>query len=176
VFRKTLTFVFHVAGVQTMSLRLRDFGILAVEKSFGAYNRVTVYDSNHVKNQQWALTETNSIVKLPSQEPLVYPAKNRNFIAKPPEEDLSESQALYNAVYKAVMGLAQNRYQENIDLDVTQYQSLMDMSELDFSYRVSVYTEDDFYKHLPVGEIETNNKGKHIIRLGHRIQELTQEI
>jgi hypothetical protein len=29
---------------------------------------------------------------------------------------------------------------------------------------------------LPVGEIETDSKGKYIVRLGHRIQELTQEL
>lgn len=176
VYTKTLTFVFHVAGINSRSIRLKDFGILSVEKSFGSYNRVTVYNHKYERNQSWALTETNTVVKLPSNQPLVYPAKNVNFIAEEPDEELSETQALNNAVYEAVMELAQNRYQENIDLDVQQYTSLMDMSEFDFSYVVSVYTAEDFYKDLPVGEIETDSKGKHIIRLGHRVQELTQEL
>lgn len=176
VFSKTLTFVFYKAGLNTLPIRLKDFGILSVEKSFGEYNRVTVYDHEYVKHQEWSLTESNTVVRLPSSEELVYPSKNRNFIAEKPSDDLTKNQALYNATYKAVMGLAQNRYQENIDLDVQHYTSLMDMSKLDFSYSVSVYTDDDFYKLLPVGEIEKNSSGKHIIRLGHRVQELTQEI
>lgn len=176
VYAKTLTFVFHVAGVRSQSIRLRDFGILTVEKSFGSHNRVSIYNHKYQKKQSWALTETNDVVKLPSSAALVYPAKNKNFVADAPDDSLTETQALYNAVYDAVMELAKNRYQENIDLDVQQYTSLMDMSQLDFSDVISVYTDGNFYKSLPVGEIETDSKGKHIIRLGHNVQELTQEI
>lgn len=176
VYRKTLTFTFHPTGITKFSIRLKDFGTPLVEKSFGEYNRVTVYNHLYEKQQEWALTESNSVVMLPSTSKLVYPAKNRNFIAEDPDDDLTETQALLNAIYDAVAGLASNRYQENIDLDLQQYSAVQDISFLDFSYMVSVYAENGFYKDLPVGEIETDNNGKHIIRLGQRIQELTQEI
>lgn len=171
LFTKTLTFVFKESFKNTISIRLSDFGVTMIDKSFGEYNRVTVYSSLYEKNQEWALSEDNSVVKLPSEKPLVYPAKNRNFVAENGEE-----QSLYNAVYDAVMGLAGNRYQENIDLDAQRYKSIIDIGSVDFSYSVQVYTNDGYYKTLPVGEIETDSKGKHIIRLGYRIQELTQRL
>lgn len=173
---KTLTYVFHKGSINPVSVRLRDFGVDVIEKSFGEYNRATIYDYKYNQNQQWALTLDNNIVKLPSDKELVYPAKNRNFIAEQPSEDITEADAINAAVYDAVMGLSDNRYQENIDLDAQRYKSLLDLTNIDFSYRVAVYTDEGYYKDLPVGEIVTDSKGKHIIRLGHRVQELTQEI
>lgn len=174
--KKTLTFYFKKANTSKLSIRLSDFGINSIEKSFGDYNRATVYSSSFVKNQEWALTEDNKIVKIPTSNNLIYPAKNRNFIAEEPKEDLTEIQAINDAVYDAVMGLSENRYQENIDLNAQQYKSIIDLTNINFSYIIKVYTKEGEYKTLPVGEIETDSKGKHIVRLGHRIQELTQEI
>ena len=173
---KTLTFYFKKANLNPLSIRLSDFGVNSIEKSFGDYNRATVYNSTFVKNQEWALTENNKIVKLPTSENVVYPAKNRNFIAEEPSEDLTETQAINDAVYEAVMGLAGNRYQENIDLNAQQYKSIVDLTNIDFSYKINVYTNEGEYKTLPVGEIETDSKGTHIVRLGYRVQELTQEL
>ena len=164
---KTLTYIFHKGGVNSVNV---------IEKSFGEYNRATIYNYRYQKNQQWALTLDNNVVKLPSDKELVYPAKNKNFIAEQPSEDVTEAAAINAAVYDAVMGLAHNRFQENIDLDAQKYKSLIDLTNTDFSYRIAVYTNEGYYKELPVGEIVTDSKGKHIIRLGHRIQELTQEI
>lgn len=173
---KTLTFYFKKASVNQISIRLSDFGVNVIEKSFGDYNRASVYSDKFVKNQEWALTENNKIVKVPTEENIIYPAKNRNFIAEKPSEDLTETQAINDAVYDAVMGLAGNRYQENVDLNGQQYKSIIDLTSVDFSYIINVYTNEGEYKTLPVGEIETDSKGKHIVRLGHRIQELTQEL
>ena len=102
---------------------------------------------------------------------LVYPAKNKNFIATENTDD-----SVYDAIYDAVMGLAGNRFQENIDLNAQQYKSILDLASIDFSYVISAYADDGYYRDLPVGEIETDSKGTHIVRLGHRIQELTQEL
>lgn len=174
--QKRLTFYFKKASVNPLSIRLSDFGVNTIEKSFGDYNRATVYSSTFVKNQEWALTENNEIVKLPTEKNIIYPAKNRNFIAEEPKDDLTETQSINNAVYDAVMGLSENRYQENIDLNAQQYKSIIDLTTINFSYKINVYTKEGFYRTLPVGEIETDSKGNHIVRLGHRIQELTQEL
>ena len=174
--QKTLTFYFKKANLNTLSIRLSDFGVNAIEKSFGDYNRATVYSSTYEKKQEWALTEDNQIVKIPTDKNIIYPAKNRNFIAEEPSEDLTESQAINDAIYEAVMGLAENRYQENIDLNAQQYKSIIDLTSVDFSYQINVYTNEGEYKVLPVGEIETDSNGTHIIRLGYRVQELTQEL
>ena len=182
---KTLTFYFKKAYLNPLSIRLSDFGINSIEKSFGDYNRATVYSALFEKNQEWGLTESNNIVKLPSSEKLVYPAKNRNFIAQEKTEQTKgengetieiKTDGINDAVYDAVMSLAQNRYQENIDLNAQQFKSVIDLTNIDFSYKINVYTNEGEYKTLPVGEIETDSKGKHIVRLGHRIQELTQEL
>jgi hypothetical protein len=173
---KTLTYKFYKAGVQHRDLRLKDFGIPKVEKSFGAYTRASVYYSDSsTLSTQWAITEDNKIVKLPSTENLVYPAKNKNFIAELPTDDLTIEQSVWNATYDAVMELSSNRYQENVDLDLRDIRGLVNLEDVDFSFNISVYAENGLYKNLPVGEIETDSKGKHIIRLGRRIQELTQE-
>ena len=176
VYRKTLTFKFKESGTRHVSIRLKDFGINSFDKSFGEYNRATVYSSTYTKDTIWALTTSNGIVKLPSTENLVYPGKNRNFISKGSSEDVTEEQALWNANYEAIMGLAANRYQEDIELNLKQYASISGLEELTFDYVASVYTEEGFYRDLPVGEIESDSNGKHIIRLGRRVQELTQEI
>ena len=171
---KTLTFKFHKALLNVEKVKLSDFGINTIEKSFGDYNRATVYSSTFEKNQEWALTENNNVVKLPTNENLVYPAKNRNFIAQ--ENAESTRNGLNDAIYNAVMGLAENRFQENIDLNAHQYRTIIDLTKIDFSYKIDVYTNKGFYRTLPVGEIETDSKGMHIVRLGHRVQELTQEL
>lgn len=169
---KSLTFSFYRAAVRTVSVKLKDFDINSVEKSFGEYNRAVVYDYDYSVHSRWALAMDNSIVKIPAvDKDLVYPGKLRNFIAENNSPD-----ALYDALYDAIMGLAKNRYQENIDLNAQKYRSIIDLTTVDFSYSAEVYLPDGFYKILPVGEIETDSNGKHIVRLGHRIQELTQEI
>lgn len=184
---KRLTFTFKRAALRSVSVKLKDFDINSVEKSFGEYNRAVVYNHDYSVHSRWALTTDNSVVKVASSsDNLVYPGKVRNFISSyeepdgevdnPTEENQKKMNALYDALYDAIMGLAKNRYQENIDLNAQKYKSIVDMSTVDFSYVVAVYTEEGFYRNLPVGEIETDSKGKHIVRLGYRIQELTQEI
>lgn len=173
---KTLTFHFKKALLNTAEIKLSDFGIQVIEKSFGDYNRVTVYDYLFNKRQEWALTESNKVVKLPSEEILVYPAKNRNFIADKPEENSDGTKEVNDAIYEAVAGLAENRYQENIDLNAEQNRSIVDLTQVDFSFLIRAYMPDGTYKSLPVGEIETDSKGKHVVKLGYRIQELTQEL
>ena len=168
---KTLTYRFGKASVNSHSIRLSDFGVNSVDKSFGECNRAFVYDYYFNLKSTWALAEDNSVVKLPSDKSLVYPGKSRNFIAS---EDSTD--AVNDALYEAVMELASNRYQENIDINVVPYKSILDLTSVDFSYKIAVYTEQGYYKELPVGEIETDSSGKHIIRLGYRIQELTQEM
>lgn len=165
---KTLRFSFLPSQQRDKSIRLSDFGVNYVEKSFGEYNRATVYSEAYEKVQQWGLTESNSVARLPSSALLVYPAKNRNFVAS--------GSSTEEAVYEAVMGLAGNRYQESIELDAQRYRSITDLTQVDFSYRITVYTENGEYKSLPVGEIETDSEDSHIIRLGYAVQELTQEI
>ena len=163
IWDKSLTFRFKKQGVLTTDIRLSDFGTPSVQKSFGDINRVVIYNTGYSKIQELAITENNKIVKLPSSESLVYPAKSKIYVGD------SNS-----TIYDAVSHLADNRFQENIDLDSNASTLNADLSEMDFRYMVNVYTDGGFYKELPVGEIETDSKGKRIVRLGLRIQEFTQ--
>lgn len=187
---KTLKFIFkYRQSNRTRSIRLEDFGVPKIEKSFGEFNRANVYDHEYTLYQSWGLTEDNSVVKFPTDKSLIYPAKCKNFVSKyiPPKEPITDQeeldrdnaqriQALNSEVYEAVMELANNRYQEDITLDVQQSTSVVDLTSIDFSYYIDVYTSDGFYKSLPVGEIQTNSDDKFIIRLGYQVQELTQEL
>lgn len=172
LYRKTLKFIFKKAGIESVSIRLKDFNIHSVEKSFGDFNRVSIYSKSLSLVQSWGITEDNNIVKISEDtQSLIYPAKVKNFIA-----DSDSAEDINNALYEAVLELSQNRYQENIDIDIQQGKSIIDLGAVDFSYSVNTYIEGERYRTLPVGEIETDSKGKHILRLGYRMQELTQEI
>lgn len=171
IYGKNLTYVFKRVGSKTIDIRLKDFGIEQVEKSFGEFNKATVYNASFVKQQSWLLTLDNSVVKEPTLKEPVYPIKNRNFIAK--DDTVQE---INNAVYEAVMGLAENRYQENFDLDIQKHKSGINLQGIDFSTSVRVYTNNGYYKTLPVGEIAEDNNSKYIIKIGYRTQELTQEL
>lgn len=176
LYSKTLTFVFYAAGLNTISIRLSDFGIDKIEKSFGEYNRAHIYRHDLTLADSWGLTVDNAVVRLPTEKELVYPAKIKTFVADEPSEESSDMAVVNQAVYNAVMDLAQNRYQENIDIDVVRGRSVVDLSQVDFSYSVQVYVDQGIYKTLPVGEIHQDSKGSHLIRIGYRTQELTQEI
>lgn len=171
IYYKKLTFKFKKANLNRVSLKLRDFGVNTIEKSFGDYNLVTIRNHDYTVYQEWVLTKNNTVCLLKnstdSERP--YPLKNRNYVV---EKEGNPDEIVYNAV----LNLAKNRYQENIDLNAQQYKSIIDLTSLDFSWSVEVYTPDGVYKNLPVGEIETDSRGKHIVRLGYRIQELTQEL
>lgn len=174
---KKIIFKFNKNGQFTLPVKLSDFEVGTIEKSFGECNRATVYNHVYEKKQEWALTIDNEVVKLPSPKPLVYPAKNKNFIAKEPNDNLDETSAVNNAAYDAVMELSKNRYQETIELDAKKTEALFNSIPFDyFAYYIDVYTDDGFYKKFPIGEIITDSDGKHILKLGFRIQELTQEI
>lgn len=173
---KNLTLTFKKASQHSKSIRLSDFGNPRIDKSFGDINRVTIYDHLFNKKDEWALTKDNTVVRLPSTASLVFPAKNKNFIAEEATEEMTESQALNNAIYEAVSELSANRYQENIDIVANLNNDLLDFEKIDFSTDIDVYTNEGFYRRIPVGEVEKNSSGTHIVRLGHRVQELTQEI
>lgn len=167
----TLTYIFRQVGLYTVDVRLKDFGIERIEKSFGEYNKATVYSSSFVRKHTWVLTADNQVQRETENSALVYPVKNRNFIAS---DDTEEE--INNALYDAVMGLAENRYQENFDLDIQQHKAGTILSGIDFSTSVRVYTDNGYYKTLPVGEIETNSDSRHIIKIGYYVQELTQSL
>lgn len=176
VSQKKLTFKFRRAANYTVDVQLKDFDIQGIKKSFGDFNQATIYDYQFNKNQTWILTTDNEVVKLPSLSTPVYPMKNRNYIAQEPSDDLSAADAINNAVYEAVMALVENRYQEEFNLDLNAYKVGEYLKDLDFSAAVRVYTDDGYYKTLPVGEIQTDSNNKHILTIGYRVQEITQEI
>ena len=173
---KSLTFKFRPAASYTIDIRLKDFGLQGFKKSFGDFNQVTIYDYTYTKQQTWVLTADNSVVSLPTLKDLVYPMKNRNFVAEEPGDNLTETDAINNAVYEAVMALAENRYQEELVLDLNSHNTVEQLKEADFSTSVRVYTEDGLYKTLPVGEIYTDSKENRTLTIGYRVQELTQEL
>jgi hypothetical protein len=169
VMLKRLTFLFKRGSSKRISIRLSDFGLRSFEKSFGDFNRAIVYDSDLSVVQSWALTEDNQIVRLPSEKDLVYPAKARSYIK-------GSEDSLQSTVLEAVIALSKNRFQESIDLNASTFRSVIDLTAEGFGTTVTVYTEDGIYGDIPIGEIETSSNGTHIVRLGRRVQELTQEV
>lgn len=164
VHSKSLTYNFSKVGIRTKNIRLSDYGIDRIVKDFGEYNKVSVYNTSYVLQDSYVLCEDNTIVKEPTNKPLVYPIKNRNYIASS-DEDIA------SARYDAIMGLAENRYQENFDIDASNDSVLRGIS---FDTAVNIYTDLGLYKKMPVGEIETDSNGKYRLTIGYRTQLLTQ--
>jgi hypothetical protein len=170
---KSLTFIFRKVGTVQIDVRLKDFGISRIEKAFGAYNQVSIWQKGaSTPLESWSLTADNNVVKLPSGKAVVYPVKNRNTLL---ESDAAAAD-VNEARRAAVLELAGNRYQENFDLDVAKSRVSQELMNINFSTSVNVYTPLGLYKTLPVGEIETDDKGTYIVRIGRRPQELTQEL
>lgn len=168
---KQLVFKFRKPPINSVSVRLADLGVSELEKSFGDVNRASVYTSDFSLLETWALTENNAVARLPAIAPLVYPAKHKAFVASD-----ATDQALQDAIYNAITALAESRYQERVTIDVNAHSSVVDLSLVDLSYSVQVYTDKGFYRTLPVGEVQTSSSGEKVIVLGKQYQELTQEI
>lgn len=164
-------------GYKLYSFKAYDYGVLV--RDFAPCIKIDTQEIglfDKVGKKFYKNAGTGKFIAGKEVEKFIYPTKNKNYIAAEPNDNLTETQALIDAVYDAVMELAQNRYQEKIDLNALQYKSIVDLTALDFSYNIKVYMADGSFKVLPVGEIEKDSKGKHIIRLGYQIQALTQEL
>lgn len=168
---KRLLYRFRKPPTNSVNIRLADLGVSDLEKSFGDINRAVVYSNDYTLLESWSLTTNNAVSRLPSVASLVYPAKQKVFIAAD-----STEQAKQDAIYSAVTELAGSRYQERVSIDVNAHSSVIDLSQVDLSYVVHVYSSQGFYRTLPVGEIQTDSSGKRVIVLGKQYQELTQEI
>lgn len=154
-----------LGGENTKKIRLKDFGVERISKNIGEITRVAIFGNDFKKIESFVLGYDNNIYKEPTSNNLVYPLKTKNFVASS-----AEAKDVEQAKYDALMELAKNRYNENIDIeDRFNY-----LENVDFGYLLEVSTEKGIYKMLPLGEIETDSKGKHLFRVGYRPQLLTQ--
>lgn len=86
---------------------------------------------------------------------------------------------LANAQFKAILELCNNRWVDNIWLDNNDPRNPIDLSDVEIMDRFYIYTEDGFYKMLPVSEIElklTENSIQKRIKLGFKKEKLTDFI
>ena len=97
----------------------------------------------------------------------------------PVKAKIFKDQYLFNAQFQAILELCNNRWVDNIWLDSNDPKNPIDLSEVDIMNRFYIYTDDGFYKMLPVSEIELRITEKTLqkrIKLGFRKEKLTDII
>lgn len=163
-FNKKITFYVKKNNKETRDLVLSDFGITELEKVIGDINMVAVWDKELTNiYHTYYLYNDNTIGTNASDIKRIYPAKCKIYN----EESIDEGKK------KAVLDLALARYYENINITLNNYTMGERLMNVDFTTSFDIYS-DTFYKSLPIGEIEEDEKGTKIIKIGYRPQELTQ--
>ena len=161
---KRVRFSVEKNDIEVKDIQLSDFGIDEVEKVIGDINVAAVWsDDLAEKLFTYYLYGDNSIGTSQNNPERIYPAKVKIYKNEDP----------VIAQKEAVLDLALARFYENININISEFQSGLRFRDVNFKTSFRIYAPD-LYKILPIGEIETNQKGEKIIKLGYRPQELTQ--
>jgi len=160
---KTLDFVIRSQKEITKKIRLEDFNITDFNKYQPETNTAIAMNSDLSIRHNWYLKQDNSIT---TQSALrdIFPTATKIFTA----DDINQ------ADFEAVSELGENRFQEEIPINIVyDYNRL---SLVDFNTSFEVYYQDKFYKVLPVGEIIDNGTKNKILKLGNLPVEFIQLI
>lgn len=176
---KTLIFNFYKSGTITKNIKLADFFNTEIKKQFGDINQVRIYVRGETATSRaiYSLGIDNNIYtgELTGNANRLYPVKNKIFFA-----NSSSTQDINTAKIDALTELAKRRYQENVNIEISDNFNLERFKNITFSTRFQVINNENLiYKTLPLGEIEvqrnnTNNLDKLILRCGYRQRLLTQ--
>jgi hypothetical protein len=152
-----LNISFKKVGTATLDINLSEWDLKVTAQDFGIINKATVLSEIDAVEAVYYLCNDNVIRVAPSEEQKLYPIKNKNFIGEDRE-------------YNAITILAENRYQENFDINVVDTQ----LQDYGFNTLLTLYVNGIIYKQLPIGEIEEDSNGTKIIRIGYRPRLFTQ--
>lgn len=147
-----------------VSVELSDFGISEIDKVINGVNKVVVYEDDTYTDTMpliYYLYSDNTIGTNGVHASRIYPEKVEIFAGD-------------NGLYNAIKMLAENMYNENINIPISESVAGKLLADVDFDTLVDVYSGGVFYRTLPIGEIETTHDGKKTIKVGYRAQEIVQ--
>lgn len=154
-----------------IKIRLEDYGIEDFAKYEPETNTATVLNHEFENRTDWYLLQGGQITQDKASRN-IFPTSSEIFIANEPSE---ESPNPYNdAIFEAVSLLAENRYQENIEIDTAK--DIHRLGNVYFDTSFEVYYQGKFYKTLPLGEIEDTGKANKILRIGNLPVEFIQVV
>jgi hypothetical protein len=152
-----LNIEFGVVGSVTLDLNLNDWDLKVTAQDFGTINKATLVSDLDAVEAVYYLCNDNIIRTAPSEAQKIYPVKNKNFIGEDKE-------------YNAITTLAENRYQENFDINIVDTQ----LEDYGFNTLLTLYVNGIIYKQMPIGEIEEDSNGNKTLRIGYRPRLFTQ--
>lgn len=126
-------------------------------------NTAIAYKEDYSQSIRWYLLSDNSITQDESKRD-IFPSRAKIF----------KSSSLEEASYDAVGQLAENRYQDQIDINIFESANFDRLRKVDFDTSFKVYSKGKFYKTLPIGEIIDNEKHEMTIKIGYKPISLIQ--
>lgn len=159
---KTLIFTVRKSKETTVKIKLEDYGITSFGKSYPEINMVIASTTDYSTTKKWFLLQSGEITDKEELQDIF-----------PTSAKIITKDTIDEANTEAVLELAENRNQENIEITVTQNDRNYN---IDFNTSVVVYYEGKLYKTLPVGEISESEDTEKEITLGYKPVELIQLI
>lgn len=120
-------------------------------------NTAVAYKDDFSESIRWYLLSDNSITMDRSKRD-IFPTRSKIFTSEKLEE----------ASFDAVGELAENRYQDQIDINVYESADYDRLRSVDFDTSFQIYCKGKFYKTLPIGEIIDNEKNEMTIKIGYK--------
>jgi hypothetical protein len=174
---KSLEFTIRKSDEYIQNIRLEDFGIENFQKYEPSVNTAIVYATRAggTIRDNWYLLKDGTISANPVLRD-VFPTRSQIFYVDGDELDENNSgktqaeknaafaDAVNEATFNAVSELAKNRYKEMIAVNIIKdYDRLKNVG---FNTCFNVYYRNQFYKTLPIGEIEEDGTENRILRIG----------
>lgn len=157
---KTIKFAIRKSNETIKRLVLEEYGIYDFNKSKPKINTVIASNSNLLINKVWYLLENGNITDNGFMQDLF-----------PTSSQVIQKDTVNEANVDAVILLANQRHQEAIKLDLTEIDRIYNV---DFNTSFNVYYKGEFYKTLPIGEIDENEKNEKKIILGYKPVDFVQ--
>lgn len=159
---KTLIFTVRKSKETTVKIKLEEYGITDFDKSYPETNMIVAATDDFSATKKWFLLQSGEITDNEALQDL-FPTSGKVITAETIDE----------ANVEAVLELAENRNQENIEITVTPNDRNYN---IDFNTSVVVYYMGKLYKTLPIGEISEDEGTEKKITLGYKPVELIQII
>ena len=181
---KELYFLIESSSQNIVNIRLEDFGINGFEKTDPAINTAIITsDRIGFDPKKWYLLKSGEITDNVELRDL-FPTRTKAVHIEGKEMNTNEFlAAITKANFEAVTALAENRYQESIELNVARSPNRLNYiyigsqrRNLFFETSFSIYYKGQPYKVLPIGEIEEDDIGNKVIRLGYKPLDFMQII
>lgn len=150
-----------VCHIGSTKKNIKNLNIDEYPNSFGRVaadiNTAIAYKDDYSESIRWYLLSDNSIT-LDASKRDIFPSRAKVF----------KSEHIEDASYDAIGELAENRFQEQIDINVYETADYDRLRTVDFDTSFKVYSNGKFYKTLPIGEIIDNEKNEMTIKIGYK--------